>query len=99
MAFALRHDWAAHVRAARSSKFHSWIGSSGSMFSTSDTNAPASGCESLLDRLGSAERSFVLLGTPAGFRRDYGHVDMVIGRDAADEVWPRIAGWLDAHSS
>jgi len=30
-------------------------------------------------------------------KKDYGHVEMIISKAANEEVWPRIAGWLDAH--
>ena len=26
-----------------------------------------------------------------------GHVGIVVGRTASRDLWPRIAGWLDAH--
>ena len=43
---------------------------------------------------GSAERSYVLAGRANGFRRDYGHVDILIGEDAPAEIYPLITGWF-----
>ncbi|MFZ5480492.1 MAG: alpha/beta hydrolase [Myxococcota bacterium] len=36
-----------------------------------------------------------LLGTAGGFSADYGHVDAVLGKEAASEVYPVILDWLD----
>jgi len=38
------------------------------------------------------------LGRAHGFREDYGHGDLVLGRHAPDEVFPVIAEFLEAHS-
>jgi len=36
-------------------------------------------------------------GQEAGLEHEYSHVDLVLGRHAPDEVFPRIGAWLDAH--
>jgi pimeloyl-ACP methyl ester carboxylesterase len=41
----------------------------------------------------SAKRVLVL-GTENGLGSDYGHVDMILGRRAPDEVFPVIGNWL-----
>lgn len=58
---------------------------------------PAEGCRELYDAVGSADKQWVLLGRAEGFSHDYGHLEMIIGHDAQDEVWPRIAAWIEAH--
>lgn len=63
----------------------------------SDKNDPATGCRLLFDAVGSQDKAWVLLGVEQGFSKDYGHVEMIISKAANEEVWPRIAGWLDAH--
>ena len=40
----------------------------------------------------------VTLGRAHGFRADYGHGDLVLGRHAPDEVFPRIADFLERHA-
>ena len=62
-----------------------------------DKSDPAPGCRELFDAVGSEDKAFVLLGTDAGFSRDYEHVEMIVSKVAADEVWPRIASWLENH--
>jgi predicted alpha/beta hydrolase len=42
----------------------------------------------------TAAKRFVVLGTEAGLASDYGHVDMILGRRAPDEVFPLVADWL-----
>lgn len=64
-----------------------------------DTNDPWTGCKELFDATGSDDKSFVLLGEEQGFSHDYEHVEMIIGKAAQAEVWPRIADWLDARGS
>ena len=36
-----------------------------------------------------------LLARDAGFRHDYGHVDMLTHPDADDDHFPKVAGWLE----
>ncbi len=62
-----------------------------------DHSDPAEGCRELFDAVGSADKQWVLLGEAEGFSHDYGHLEMIIGHDARDEVWPRIAAWIEAH--
>lgn len=62
-----------------------------------DKSDPATGCRVLFDAVGSEKKAWVLLGIEQGFSKDYGHVEMIVSKAASKEVWPRIAGWLDAH--
>ncbi len=57
---------------------------------------PPEGCRNLLEAFGGPDREFVLLGRQEGFCRDYDHVGMLIGKDAAREVWPRVVRWMEA---
>ena len=49
-----------------------------------------------LDRLGSRKRVFHEIGRQTGTRHEYGHGDLVIGRNAKTEVFPLIASWIEA---
>jgi pimeloyl-ACP methyl ester carboxylesterase len=61
-----------------------------------DRMDPVPGCRFLFDAFGSQQKEWILLGTDEGFSKDYGHVEMVISKEASKEVWPRIGDWLDA---
>jgi len=45
----------------------------------------------------STEKEFVILSKASGFRADYGHGDLVVGRHAAEEVFPLVEKFLWAH--
>lgn len=53
----------------------------------------ASACKKFAEMYGGT-KDIWLLGKEQGFSRDYGHVDMVVSKDAAKEVWPKISQWL-----
>lgn len=59
-----------------------------------DHTDPAGACRQLLERFGSPLREFVCLGRDEGFAEDYGHVDMLQGKAAQQEVWPLLEHWL-----
>ncbi len=61
-----------------------------------DTQDPPGGCRALLDLAGGTDKTFVELGRAGGFTRDFGHVDMLVSKEAANEVWPLVASWLEA---
>jgi predicted alpha/beta hydrolase len=60
--------------------------------------APPHACRGLFDLIGSSDKLFVLAGLDTGFSRDYGHVDLVVSREARAEIWPLMADWLHAHT-
>lgn len=62
-----------------------------------DESDPVPGCRRMFDEYGG-DKEWVLLGVDQGFSKDYGHVEMIVSKAAADEVWPRIGDWLDAHA-
>lgn len=45
----------------------------------------------------SEDKAMTVFGRANGHRADYGHVDLAIGEAAPDEVFPRVARWLEAH--
>ena len=49
-----------------------------------------------LERLGSRKRVFHEIGKQTGTKHEYGHGDLVIGRNAKTEVFPLIASWIEA---
>ena len=45
----------------------------------------------------SGPKEFFIAGEENGLRFDYGHMDLVIGERAPEELWPRIDAFLRAH--
>ena len=48
--------------------------------------------------LWAGEKEYWNAGREAGLSVDYGHSDLIFGRRAPEEIYPRIAAWLRAHS-
>lgn len=59
-----------------------------------DLIAPADRVRAFYDTAGSKEKAFWVAGRSAGLMADYGHMDLILGDRAADEIFPRITGWL-----
>jgi len=59
-----------------------------------DKNDPPAGCRKIHKQLGSIDKMFMVLSKDAGFSKDYDHVGMVVSKEAQEEVWPDLAGWL-----
>ena len=48
--------------------------------------------------LWAGEKELWIAGREAGLSTDYGHSDLIFGRKAPEEVYPRVVTWLRAHS-
>jgi len=59
-----------------------------------DKNDPPAGCRKIHKQLGSIDKMFLVLGKDSGFSKNYDHVSMVVSREARQEVWPDVAGWM-----
>ena len=55
-----------------------------------DFICPVSQAEATMDLIGSEDKEFLVV--------DAGHVGLMGGRVAKDELWPRITGWLEPRS-
>ena len=55
--------------------------------------AVRAGCE-----LWAGEKEYWNAGRESGLSVDYGHSDLIFGRHAPDEIYPRIVDWLQAQS-
>jgi len=62
-----------------------------------DKSDSAQACIKFANKYGG-DKDILLLGKTEGFERDYGHVDMVVSKAAAKEVWPKISEWLGKQS-
>jgi pimeloyl-ACP methyl ester carboxylesterase len=49
------------------------------------------------DRSGADSKELLVCGREHGFSADYGHIDLVFGRRAREEVFPRLRDWLRKH--
>lgn len=60
-----------------------------------DRQDPPWACRKLLEQFGSATSEFLCLGKEKGFASDFGHVEMLVSKEAQREVWPLVQRWLD----
>lgn len=104
-----RHDWFGRwqLKSTKQKLLPAWKNASLPMLSIAahaDTSDPAKYCKRFFDMYGAdatsgaetktTDKEYMLLGKAQGFNKDYGHVDMVVSKEAADDVWPKISGWL-----
>ncbi|VXC99695.1 conserved hypothetical protein [Pseudomonas sp. 8Z] len=59
-----------------------------------DQQDPAWACRKLLQQCSAAPTAFLLLAKARGFSSDFGHVEMLVSKDAQREVWPCVEHWL-----
>lgn len=60
-----------------------------------DVQCPEEAVLGTFDRLtGCADKQVLMFGRKHGHDDDYGHFDLLVGKRAADEVWPHITGFL-----
>jgi pimeloyl-ACP methyl ester carboxylesterase len=62
-----------------------------------DGLTPARDLEHVYQRIASADKKFCVIGTQQGYAHDYSHADLILGLYAADDVYPVVLDWLDAH--
>lgn len=60
-----------------------------------DHQDPVWACRKLFDQFGSPERQFLVLGKAQGLSEDFGHVQMLVSRQAQVDVWPQVERWLN----
>ena len=46
----------------------------------------------------AGEKKYWVAGRVCGLSVDYGHSDLIFGRRAPDEIYPRLLSWLQARS-
>lgn len=59
-----------------------------------DHLVPPASVAAAYDRVGSDRKDFLVLGRDQGQEEDYGHGDLLIGKNVRREVFPRILEWL-----
>lgn len=64
-----------------------------------DQVAPPWAVRPAFERLGSPDKTWLKLGRGGGQREEYGHLDLVLGDWAHEEVFPAISDWLTARAA
>jgi pimeloyl-ACP methyl ester carboxylesterase len=64
-----------------------------------DLLAPPPSVKDAHDAVQSADKRFVIASRGSGFQANYGHLDLVLGREAPREIFPLVVDWLRAHSA
>ena len=62
-----------------------------------DKMAPKTDMLYVKDHVGSADVTYLEFSKEAGYRTDYGHLDLNVGLHAHEDVYPKIYEWLQAH--
>jgi poly[(R)-3-hydroxyalkanoate] polymerase subunit PhaC len=60
-----------------------------------DLQRPPDSVRETYEALGSADKTFRCFGRSEGCSTDFGHDDLIVGRDAPTDVYPAIARWLE----
>lgn len=59
-----------------------------------DFYCPPEANERVIDHVASKRKQYRMFSLANGDRADYGHGDLVVGRDAPDDVFPSLLDWL-----
>jgi pimeloyl-ACP methyl ester carboxylesterase len=62
-----------------------------------DRIAPPPSVKDAHDVVASADKKFVIASRGHGFKANYGHFDLVLGKHSAEEIFPLVGDWLAAH--
>jgi len=62
-----------------------------------DTFTPLADIRLAFRRLPSTKKTLMVFGKSRGHQNDYGHIDLVLGKNAPKEVYPHILSWLKEH--
>lgn len=66
---------------------------------SADRLVAAHNIQSVWQKLGSFDKVYVEYGRSHGTEYDYGHVDLVMGKNAHLEVYPELYDWLEVHAN
>jgi polyhydroxyalkanoate synthase len=62
-----------------------------------DTFTPAADIRLAFRKLPNAEKTLMVFGKNRGHENEYGHIDLLLGKNAPKEVYPNILDWLKKH--
>ena len=66
---------------------------------SADAQCTSQAIDATAQLLSGAELHVARFGKAHGHLEDYGHMDLLIGRNAEEEVWPTIARWLGSRAA
>ena len=98
--YLARHGWFGswQLKSTQQKLLPAWKSASAipllAIAAAADESDPAKACLKFAALYGGEQKEQILAGKKDGFSRDYGHVDLVVSKDAATEIWPRISDWL-----
>lgn len=59
-----------------------------------DALSPPDAVKATFEAVGSRQKELVICSRAQGMRVNYGHFDLVLGREAPKDIYPRIGDWL-----
>jgi pimeloyl-ACP methyl ester carboxylesterase len=66
---------------------------------TADLLSPIPSVQAAYEALGATDKRLVIFGRVHGYMDDYGHGDLVFGRNAPTEVFPVLVDWFASHGT
>lgn len=60
-----------------------------------DFIAPPSACRALLNAMGGNDHRLIVCGRAQGFDENFSHDRVIVSTPARQQVWPRIADWIE----
>jgi pimeloyl-ACP methyl ester carboxylesterase len=66
---------------------------------SADLLAPAPTVRAGYERISSEDKVYIEFGQASGQTEDYGHGDLIFGRNAPTVIFPRIRDWIISHST
>ena len=67
------------------------------MVGSIDSFTPAADIRLAFKKLPNADKTLMSFGKKHGHENDYGHIDLILGKNAPKEVFPHMAKWLEKH--
>jgi pimeloyl-ACP methyl ester carboxylesterase len=64
-----------------------------------DALAPPDAVKETFESVGSTDKQFHICSRAQGMRVNYGHFDLLIGRESSTEIFPMIQRWIETHES
>lgn len=69
-----------------------------SIFGFEDPFTPTENVERFYHNIENPDKRLIVLSRRNEFKEDYSHIDLVFGKNAAQEVFPHIVEWLEEHA-
>lgn len=62
-----------------------------------DALCPPMAARAVYEKIGTADKTYRIIGTANGATVDYGHLDILMGNEVRKDVFPQIHSWLETH--